>query len=253
MIKSMTGFGRGSASSPELTITMDIKSVNNKYLDIQVKMPGYLFPYEEAIKKAIRKRIARGRIDVYVRDEKSSTAKSRVSVDHDLAEVMYRALESINQKLGLQKSIGLEHVLINNEILEFKPVELDEEMVKTVVLGAAENALDAAMVMKLREGEILYDDLNRIVQELGTYIQKIELRAPEIIENYRERLETRVQNLLNGLTDYDRDRLNSEVVFYAERSDINEEIVRFKSHLQQLSETMTSNGSVGKKLDFIVQ
>lgn len=253
MIKSMTGFGRGVGVSEALTITLDLKSVNNKYLDIQVKMPGYLYPYEDTIKTAIKKIIGRGRIDVYVKDEKCATAKSAISVDRQLARKMYDVLDEMRSELAIVDPINLSHILLNNEILEFKPAKLDEEIIRSTLQTAVESAVEAAMVMKMREGELLFGDLSRILDELLEIILRIEQRAPLMVEEYRERLKARIQNLVTDLSDYDQDKIHSEVVFYAERSDINEEIVRFQSHLRQFRETMSTGGPSGKKLDFIAQ
>lgn len=253
MIKSMTGYGRGSDSNEIIGINADIKSVNNKYLDIQVKMPVYLMFLDEKIKNIIKKRISRGRVDVYIKDEKTSESKSDVVVDKDIAKLMKDNLEMLMDHLGLDHKLKLEHILLNNEIIEFKPKELDMDLVEEVVCNAVSQAVEALYNMRLREGEALNIDLTENISYIEKKVEKIEQRAPYVIEEYREKLTEKVHNLVEDLGEYEIEKLNSEVVFFAERSDINEELVRLKSHIVQFRENLESDSAVGRKLDFITQ
>lgn len=253
MIKSMTGYGRGSASNEIIGINADIKSVNNKYLDIQVKMPVYLMFLDEKIKNIIKNKISRGRVDVYIKDEKTSESKSDVVVDKDIAKLMKDNLEMLMDHLGLEHKLKLEHILLNNEIIEFKPKELDLDLVEEVVCNAVSQAVDALYNMRLREGEALYIDLAENISYIEEKVNNIEKRAPFVIEEYREKLSEKVHTLVEDLGEYEFEKLNSEVVFFAERSDINEELVRLKSHIAQFRENLETSSAIGRKLDFITQ
>lgn len=253
MIKSMTGYGRGTASNEIVGINADIKSVNNKYLDIQVKMPVYLMFLDEKIKNIIKKKISRGRVDVYIKDEKTSESKSDVVVDKEIAKLMKDNLEMLMDHLGLDHKLKLEHILLNNEIIEFKPKELNLELVEEVVCDAVSQAVDALYKMRLREGEALNIDLSENISSIEEKVNRIEQRAPFVIEEYREKLTEKVHSLIDDLGEYEHEKLNSEVVFFAERSDINEELVRLKSHISQFRENLKSDFAVGRKLDFITQ
>lgn len=253
MIKSMTGYGRGSASNEIIGINADIKSVNNKYLDIQVKMPVYLMFLDKKIKNIIKNKISRGRVDVYIKDEKTSESKSDVVVDKDIAKLMKDNLEMLMDHLGLEHKLKLEHILLNNEIIEFKPKELDLDLVEEVVCNAVSQAVDALYNMRLREGEALYIDLAENISYIEEKVNNIEKRAPFVIEEYREKLSEKVHTLVEDLGEYEFEKLNSEVVFFAERSDINEELVRLKSHIAQFRENLETSSAIGRKLDFITQ
>ncbi|WP_425540232.1 YicC/YloC family endoribonuclease [Microaceticoccus formicicus] len=253
MIKSMTGYGRGSASNEIIGINADIKSVNNKYLDIQVKMPVYLMFLDEKIKNIIKRKISRGRVDVYIKDENTSESKSDVVVDKDIAKLMKDNLEMLMDHLGLDHKLKLEHILLNNEIIEFKPKELDLDLVEEVVCNAVSQAVDALYNMRLREGEALYIDLAENISYIEEKVKNIEKRAPFVIDEYREKLTEKVHALVDDHGEYEFEKLNSEVVFFAERSDINEELVRLKSHIAQFRENLETSSAIGRKLDFITQ
>ncbi|MDO5717942.1 MAG: YicC/YloC family endoribonuclease [Tissierellia bacterium] len=253
MIKSMTGYGRGVSSNEILRITADIKSVNNKYLDIQVKMPYYLMFLEDKIKKIIKNRVSRGRVEVYIKDEKLSEAKSDIIVDKLIADRMKNALDELKKDIGINEEIKLEHILLNNEILEFRPKELDQDLVETIIYEAVTAAADGLLDMRKIEGEELYDSLKENIKSISEGVKIIEQRSPLMIEEYREKLRLRTEELIDDYSKYDEDKLNSEVVFFAERSDIEEEIVRIKSHIVQFTNNLNTEIAVGRKLDFITQ
>ncbi len=253
MLKSMTGYGRGNFSNEVISINADIKTVNNKYLDIQIRMPVYLMFLEETIKSIIKTRIARGRVDVYIKDEKTYESKSDVIIDEDTALTTKEKMQHLMKILELNHELRLEHLLLNNEIIEFKPKELDSDLVKQAVSEAVNEAVNSLIDMREREGEALYNDLLNNISKIEEKVLKIESRAPYVIEEYREKLKEKTESLLNSLGEYEIEKLNSEVVFYAERSDINEEIVRLKSHIYQFKQNLNSECAVGRKLDFITQ
>lgn len=253
MIKSMTGYGRGNFSNEVISINADIKTVNNKYLDIQVRMPVYLMFLEETIKSIIKASISRGRVDVFIKDEKTSESKSDVVIDEETALTTKEKVQQLMDILELDHELRLEHLLLNNEIIEFKPKELDSDLVKEAVSEAVNQAIDSLIEMRLREGEALYSDLYSNISKIEEKVSKIESRAPYVVEEYREKLKEKTESLLSSIGEYEIEKLNSEVVFYAERSDINEEIVRLKSHIDQFKQNLSSDGAVGRKLDFITQ
>lgn len=192
-------------------------------------------------------------MDVYIKDEKTSESKSDVVVDKDIAKLMKDNLEMLMDHLGLEHKLKLEHILLNNEIIEFKPKELDLDLVEEVVCNAVSQAVDALYNMRLREGEALYIDLAENISYIEEKVNNIEKRAPFVIEEYREKLSEKVHTLVEVLGEYEFEKLNSEVVFFAERSDINEELVRLKSHIAQFRENLETSSAIGRKLDFITQ
>lgn len=253
MIRSMTGFGRGEFSDGIHTFNIEIKTVNHRYNDIVVKMPKHLSYLEENIKRYIKKDISRGRVEVYINIEYEKESPVDVNIDLSLAKSYKSALENLLKELDIEHKIGLEDILTLNDIVKTERKEIDEDILWECLSKALGTALENVKAMRIEEGRALKKDIETQLNNMDSILGEIEKRAPFIVEEYRSKLRERIRQLLDEDQELDEDRLNYEVVIFADKSDINEEIVRFKSHIRQFFESLESNEPVGRKLDFLVQ
>ena len=253
MTKSMTGFGRGEFSNGTYAFNIEIKTVNHRYNDIIVRMPKHLNYLEEKIKRLIKKNISRGRVEIYVNMEYVTESPVEVHVDTSLAKSYKAALENLLSELGIEDKIGLEDVLTLEDIVKTERKEIDEDIIWECLSKALSIALENVMNMRKEEGSVLKEDIQCQLEKIESMLSKIEERAPFIVEEYRDKLRERIRELLDEEQGLDEERLNYEVVLFADKSDINEEIVRFKSHIRQFYKSMESKEPIGRKLDFLVQ
>lgn len=253
MIKSMTGFGRGEYSDDTYTFNVEIKTVNHRYNDVIIRMPKQLTYLEENIKRYIKRDISRGRVEVYISMEYETESPVEVNVDISLARSYRSALENLLTELGIEHKIGLEDILTLEDIVRTERKEIDEDLVWNCLSKALDIALENVMNMRKEEGSVLKEDIQCQLEKIESMLSKIEERAPFIVEEYRDKLRERIRELLDEEQGLDEERLNYEVVLFADKSDINEEIVRFKSHIRQFYKSMESKEPIGRKLDFLVQ
>lgn len=252
MIKSMTGFGRGESSDEIHSFNVEIRSVNHRYNDIIVKMPKHINYLEEKVKESIKKKINRGRIEVYINLEYIDDSAVEVKVDLSLAKAYKNALEDLINRLDMEDDVNLFHILNFSDVVKTERKELDEDETWTCLNLAVEEALNSLMNMRIKEGLALKSDLETQLDIMYDIIEKIEERSPLVVKDYKEKLELRIKEILN--VDYiDEEKLAYEVAFFADRSDINEEVIRFKSHIKQFRESLEDEEPVGRKLDFLIQ
>lgn len=253
MIKSMTGFGRAEAENDDMSLSIEIKTVNHKYIDYQIRMPNYLNFLEDKIKKTIKDYLSRGRIEVYIKVDRKFSNNSKVELDLPLANSINNSLKALIDELDIHDEVKLNHLLRYDDILTLKYDDIDEDNVSECVISTLEEALQSLLVMRKTEGDRLKTDLQNNLDSISLYMEKIETRTPYLVEEYKERLTDCVKNLVDNSDAIDNDRLNLEIVLYAEKSDINEELVRMKSHILSFKETLNMDIPVGRKLDFIIQ
>ena len=253
MIKSMTGFGRGESTNEVHHFNVEIKTVNHRYNDIIVKMPKHINYLEEKIKKTIKDKINRGRVEVYINLEYIDESAVDVKVDLSLANAYKEALNILVEQLDIKDDVDLSHILSFSEIIKTERRELDEEQIWDCLEIALVEALDSVMDMRVKEGLALKSDLEIQLMSMDEIIDKIEERSPLVVIEYREKLESRIKEILNIDCNIDEERLAYEVAFFADKSDINEEIIRFKSHIKQFLKSFEENEPVGRKLDFLIQ
>lgn len=253
MIKSMTGFGRAEAENDDMSLSIEIKTVNHKYIDYQIRMPNYLNFLEDKIKKSIKDYLSRGRVEVYVKVDRKFGNKSKVDLDLPLASSINESLNTLMDELDIRDEVKLNHLLRYDDILTLKYEDIDEDSVSECVISTLESALEALLNMRKAEGERLKEDLQNNLKLINSYMEKIETRTPYLVEEYRDRLNDCVKNLVDNSDAIDNDRLNLEIVLYAEKADINEELVRMKSHIVSFNDTLKLDTPVGRKLDFIIQ
>lgn len=250
MIYSMTGYGRGQYEEGGIKYTVEIRSVNHRFLDIYVRMPKYL-SIEEKIKSFIKQRISRGRVDVYVNEERGEEIKT-IEVDKNLSKAYYYALEELKKEFRIQEDISLSLLASFPDVLVRKEVEKDEEALWGIIQPALDEALSNLIKMRMQEGRELAQDIEKKLEALEKIVSAIKERAPKVVAEYREKLKDRIKEIFE-LSKVDEQRLEEEVVIFAERSCIDEELVRIKTHIEQFKNNMTAPEPKGRKLDFILQ
>lgn len=253
MIKSMTGFGRADNNDGYRQFTVEIKAVNHRYNDIVIKKPKHLNYLEEKIRKFIKSKIKRGRIEVYIHLENIKDNEVYVKPDINLAKSYKSALQTLCEELKLDNNISIDMFMRFPDILNIEKKEDVEDEVWECLKGALEISLEKLQEMRIKEGEQLAKDINDRALLVEEYLKTIESRTTSVMLEYKEKLKNRVNELLDGKIVLDENKLENEVVFYADKSNITEEIVRLYSHIKQLSSTIKSGESVGRKLDFLVQ
>ncbi len=253
MIRSMTGFGRGEESDGIRNFSVEVKTVNHRYNDVIIKMPKHLSYLEEKIKKYIKKFISRGRVEVYINLEYLDDTTIEVNVNIPLAMAYKRGMESILNELEIEDDVKLSHLLTLPEIVKTERKDMDEDVVWNCLSKALEIALENVVNMRKEEGIALKKDIEIQLSTLEVLIDEIENRAPLVVLEYKDKLKERVAKLLDEGSDLDEERINYEVVLFADKSDINEEIVRFKSHINQFLMSLEQTDPVGRKLDFLIQ
>jgi uncharacterized protein (TIGR00255 family) len=252
MVMSMTGFGRGKAEYENREITIELKTVNNRYLDINVRMPRSLSTLEEDIRKRIQKKLSRGRVEVYISYINKAEEQITVTLNESVAESYYSAYLKLVEKYQLDSKPDLALLSNIDDIFIITKPEENTESLKGLLFSALDQALEVVLNMREKEGRFLAEDLEVRCQLIQNMLDDIEKRSPTVVEEYRQKLKQRMKELLSS-SELDETRFQMEVAYFADRSNITEEIVRIKSHLAQLRQTLKSDGSIGRKLDFIVQ
>jgi uncharacterized protein (TIGR00255 family) len=255
MASSMTGFGRGEAVSDGRRFLVEIRTVNNRYSDIQVRMPRALASLEARVREAVAARVNRGKIDLYVTYEDHRPEAAKIVCDLPLAQSYAEALRSIARSIGSEESVTAAQVAKLGDVMRPEASEPAEEETWALLEEALREALRSLTAMRAAEGKKLVADILSKVKGLRALVKKVEERAPRVPEEYRAKLAARVQDLLgdNARVLFDEQRLAAEVALYADRCSVDEELVRLGSHIHQLEETLVQEALVGKKLDFLLQ
>jgi uncharacterized protein (TIGR00255 family) len=252
MIRSMTGYGHYEYQNEEIRMSIEIKSVNHRYCDIYTRIPRQLSCFDDKIRSLITSRIARGKIDVFLNWENTGEGAKDVILDDGLARAYYEAIDRIAESLGLINDISLASLVRFPEILCVEKKEEDSEAVWPILENAVNKAMDTLISMRETEGRKLLKNLLEICDRIEEFREKILARAPQVVLDYKEKLSERIRELVDNNA-VDEMRLAMEVAIFADKCDINEELVRLKSHVEQFRETFKSEGPVGRKLDFLVQ
>ena len=257
MIRSMTGFGRGEFSDEISKVTVEIRSVNQRYLDIYVKMPRRYSFAEETIKSAIKERLHRGKVEVSVSVDNIGKSDSDVRLDKELAARYYNVLSELKDSFdfGEESRVSLSLLSKMPDVIVTAPAEEDEEAMIKRLLGATAAALDDFCSMRETEGEKLAADLSARADIIQDIRDRIEVRAPEIEKEYAVRFKARVEELLGGVYEVPEERIALEAAIFADKANITEELVRLGSHISQLRKFLQADGkeAVGKKIDFLIQ
>ena len=252
MIKSMTGFGRGSFVNAEKQINIEIKTVNHRFLDLSVKLPRQLMWCEDSIRKQVQGVLSRGKVDVFVTYTELQKPGSAVHIDKGLAAAYIDALTTASKEYGLTNDIDTSTLLRMPDVLTVTGAEMDEEQVWSQLSTALTEALDNLVKMREKEGETLKNNLLGMVSNIEEAMVAVTSRAPLIPQEYKDKLENRLSTLLKGDA-VDPQRLAQEVAYFADKCCIDEEITRMGSHIAQFRDILASDEPVGRKLDFLVQ
>ncbi len=247
---SMTGYGKAEYVEKGISLTVEIKTVNNRVLDLNVKAPRIFAAAEDKIRKTVAERVKRGRVDVFVNFSDKRENASKLLPDLNRAAEYYAAAKSIAEKLGVENDVTPSFLLKCPDVIE-ESSETDIEELIPVIERTVENACEKLNEMRKTEGEKLAEDMLCRMQTIKNLRDKIVVRAPNVAEEYKVKLKTRIEEALNDVK-YDEARLLNEVAFYTDKVNIDEELTRLDSHIEQFKKVIYTEGA-GKKLDFLMQ
>lgn len=252
MIKSMTGYGRGKFSNEGREYTVEIKAVNSKYSDINIRIPRQLSYLEDKSKRLISQSVSRGKIDVFISFENFSTLGRQLKIDKPLAEAYIKELKNIAAENHIIDDVSAAMLLRIPEVLKVENDTEEEETIWKELNKAIKEATLNFITMRILEGEKLKEDIIIRLNSIANKLSKIEEYSLSIVEDYIKKLEERIKELTK--TDViDQTRLSQEVVIYSDKCSIEEELTRFKSHISQFIETLEFDEPIGKRLDFLIQ
>lgn len=252
MIKSMTGFGRFEVSEQNKKITVEMKSVNHRYLDVSVRMPKQLNSFDAAIRAEIKKYASRGKVDMYITYEDTSEDKTSLKYNSELAAEYVSHFKNISEQFGLENDISVSKLVRCPEVLIMEESKTDEEELWRLVQKAVDGACGKFVESRVAEGEHLKADLSAKLDEMMRIVEAIAVRSPQVFEEYRVNLRRQVEELL-GSTQLDEARIATEIVLFADKMCVDEELVRLKSHVQKMKADLLTGEDVGRKLDFLAQ
>lgn len=252
MIKSMTGYGRSELSSDTCKISVEIKSVNNRYLDIGIKMPRALNPLEARIRKLLKSYVQRGKVDVFISYEDLAESNVSVKYNRKLAEEYLRYMNQMAEDFGLDRDTRVSTLARFPDVFTKEEESLDEEKIWSNLEGVLKDAAQKFLDARIREGEYLKQDLLAKLDLMQENVDFITARSPEIVEIYRTKLYEKVRELLEESA-IDNSRIVQEVTIYADKVSVDEELVRLASHIEATREALEQDEGIGRKLDFIAQ
>ena len=252
MIKSMTGFGRCEFADEKRKFTVEIKSVNHRYLDVNIKMPKKLNFFESTIRSLLKEYIERGKVDIYITYEDYTEDNFSLKYNASRAEEYLKHLREMSQQFGLDDDIRVSSLSRYPDVFVMEEQSIDEEELWAGLEHALCGACEQFVESRIKEGDHLCDDLLEKLNGMLSYVDFIEERYPQILKEYRTRLEDKVRELLQDRP-MDDARIAQEVIVFADKICVDEETVRLRSHITTMSDTLKKGGSIGRKLDFIAQ
>ena len=251
-MKSMTGFGRGNYENEARQYIVEIKSVNNRFSDINIKMPRNLSYLEETIKKKILTVVSRGKIDVFITFNNNSDKGNNIKINTDIAKKYISELRKLSQEENIIDNINIMDISRLPDVLNITVDEDAEEIIKEEVLKAIDIALEGFVDARTKEGNKIKEDLKSRISLISENTSKISNLSTGLIDEYIVKLETRIKEILKTNV-VDESRLAQEVVIYADKCSVQEEITRLKSHITQFLDLIEAQGPIGKKIDFLIQ
>lgn len=252
MIKSMTGFGRCEIAEGERKFTVEMKSVNHRYLDVNIKMPKKLSIFESSIRNELKKYIQRGKIDMFITYEDYSENNVCIKYNKDIAAEYMKYLKEMAEEFQLDNDVRVSTLSRYPEVFSMEEQTVDEDEIWKLLAKAIDGAAEGFVQTRITEGQHLADDLIAKLDGMLTHITYIEERSPQIVAEYRKKLEEKIKELIGDVA-VDETRLLTEVTIFADKVCVDEEIVRLKSHIETTKKTILEGGSIGRKLDFIAQ
>ena len=253
MAISMTGFGRGEYKDDNYYFLVECKTINHKYCDINIRLPRKISFLEDKARNFVKNHIKRGRVDIYIKLDLLGSEDVNLKFDESLANQYVNILKEIRDKYDLVDDISVMNIAKFPEIIKTEEKEEDEDLLWSMLSKALEQTLVNLTEMRSEEGKILANDVLERCELLRNIIEEVEKYSYTVVLDYKEKLNNRISEILENPSLVDENRLAQEVAIYADKSSITEEIVRFKSHIEQLKSTIVKNESIGRKIDFLIQ
>ncbi|MDK8638707.1 YicC/YloC family endoribonuclease [Niallia taxi] len=251
MVKSMTGYGAGSRKGNGISVSAEMKTVNHRFCEQIVRMPKQYLTLEDAVKKLISQYIHRGRAEVFITVDGEKAKNQKMAVDWQLLDEYYRVLEEMRARFIIKEPVSVSELLQNKDCFQLLDDPVNVEELEPMLLGAVKEAAIQLAAMREAEGRELKTNILALLQSVHQVTDKLKRLAPKVAESYRERLKAKLDSYTSGLVD--ESRLLTEVAIFAEKADINEELVRLYSHIHQFASIIEESEPVGRRLDFLLQ
>lgn len=251
MIKSMTGYGKQSMEQNLREYQVEMKSVNHRYLDISIKMPKALSYLEDVVKKIISSNIKRGKIDVFITFTNNSTEGKEIKINTEIAKMYINELKKLADEEGILSNIEVTEISKYPDVLTIQN-NMEDELIKKELEEVVTKTVQSLIQMRIAEGKKIYEDISQRLDKIKEIVEKISSLSTGLIDEYVVKLEGRIKELL-GKQEIDEARLAQEVVIYADKCSIQEEVTRLRSHISQMKDLLNNDEAVGKKLDFLIQ
>ena len=252
MVKSMTGYGRAVETVNGREFTVELRSVNNRYLDCNVKLPRSLTFAEEAVKQAVKATISRGKVDVFITVRSESVSDVKISLNAAMVEGYLAAMKQMVSDYGVQDDISVSVISRMPDVFTVEKPEVDEEQLLSDLMGVVKQALANYDAMRAAEGKALENDLRSRGNTIAELVSQVEAGNGQTVIDYRTRLYNKLQEVLAN-TSIDENRILTEAAIFADKVAVDEETVRLRSHLEQMNNMLTTGGAIGRKLDFLLQ
>ncbi len=252
MIRSMTGFGRSEIHEDDRRYTVEIKTVNHRYLEANIKMPKALSMFESSIRTILKEYLERGKADIFITFEDNNKGAGRVKYNSDVAHEYAAYLKQMSEEFGLDNDMRISNLARFPEVFTMEDSEVDEDALWKGLEKAVRGALTQVVATRTEEGENLKKDLLGKLDDMKKGVSFIEERAPSVVEAYKEKLRGKIRDML-GDAQIDETRIVTEVTIFADKISVDEEVVRLKSHIDTMAKTIENGGHIGRKLDFIAQ
>ena len=252
LIKSMTGYGRAVETVNGREFTVEIRSVNNRYLDCSVKLPRMVSFGEDAVKQAVKASVSRGKVDVFVTVRSENAADTTITLNNAVVEGYLKAMEQMHTQYGVENDISVAVLSRMPEVFTIEKPQVDEQQLLEDLMGVVKQALEGYDAMRCTEGTALDADLRSRGETILGFVAQVEQGNVQTVVDYRARLEAKLKEVLEN-TNIDESRILTEAAIFADKVAVDEETVRLRSHLEQMNQMLTGGGAVGRKLDFLLQ
>jgi uncharacterized protein (TIGR00255 family) len=247
----MTGFGRSQKETDRFSVTVEVKTVNHRFCEMQIRMPRQLLKIEDKLKKKLNEHILRGRVEVFVTVTGEAVTNRKIHIDWNLLDEYYQSIKAIKEKYELTEQVSLQDLIQREELIGIAEQETDHDDLEYLILTAVEDAVLELKAMRRSEGEALFQDITSNLTLLKSRTNQLKELAPIVVTQFKDRVMKRMKELLEG--QFDEVRILSEVAIFADKADIHEELTRLESHLQQFFLILQLNEPVGRKCDFLLQ
>lgn len=252
MLRSMTGFGRFEVTDGDRKVTVEMKSVNHRYLELGIKIPRKLNFLENTVRNEMKKFVQRGKVDVFITYENLGEGNETVRYNPALAKEYFDCFNKISEELGIENDIKTSFIMKSPDVITIESGQDDEECIQSLVIEAIDGAAEKLVEARTTEGEHLKADLLSKLDEMIVYVEKITEKSPVIVAEYREKITARINELLEE-SQIDEARIAQEVTMFADKVCVDEELVRLDSHIKVMREALVCGGAIGRRLDFIAQ